>query len=88
MEEVYILHRKGCAAELVTAKQAINNALAQEESGIIPRYAFRDYKTGENLTPPGWLIWSTYADGCGVVFRRNDGKMIITTGTQGDFCMI
>ena len=88
MEEVYILHRKGCAAELVTAKQAIKNALEQEESGIIPRYAFRDYKTGESVTPPGWLIWSTYADGCGVVYRRNDGKMIITTGMPGDFCMI
>lgn len=23
--------------------------------------------------------------GCGVVYRRNDGKMIITTGVQGDF---
>lgn len=88
MEEVYILHKKERAAELVTANQAINNALEQEESGIIPRYAFHDYKTGENLTPPGWLIWSTYADGCGVVFRRDDGKMVITTGMQGDFCMI
>lgn len=76
------------AAELVTADQAVNNALKQEAAGMVPRYAFHDYKTGENLTPPGWLVWSTYADGCGVVFRRNDGKMIITTGMQGDFCIV
>ena len=88
MEKSYILHRKGQAAELVTAEQVINNALEQERSGIVPRYAFRDYKTGEKLTPPGWLVWSTWADGCGVVYRRPDGKMIILTGFPGDFCMV
>lgn len=30
MEKSYILHRKGQAAELVTAEQVINNALEQE----------------------------------------------------------
>lgn len=68
--------------------QAINNALDQEKSGVIPRYSFRDYKTGEKLTPPGWLVFSTFADGCGVVYRRSDGKMIVTTGFQGDFVVI
>nr|DAP26281.1 MAG TPA: protein of unknown function DUF2149 [Caudoviricetes sp.] len=33
-------------------------------------------------------MWSTFADGCGVVYRRSDGKMIITTGFQGDFVVI
>ena len=85
MEERYILHTvKG--VQIVTESQAINNALDQEKSGITPRYSFRDYKTGEKLTPPGWLVWSTFADGCGVVYRRSDGKMIVTTGFQGDFC--
>ena len=28
------------------------------------------------------------ADGCGVVYRRSDKKMIVTTGFQGDFCYI
>ncbi len=83
----YVLHAKN-SVQLVTESQAINNALEQEKSGISPRYAFRDYKTGENLTPPGWLVWSTYEDGCGVVYRRPDGKMIVTTGFPGDFCMI
>lgn len=86
-ENNYVLHTKN-GVELVTESQAINNALDQEKSGVIPRYSFRDYKTGEKLTPPGWLVWSTFADGCGVVYRRSDGKMIITTGFQGDFVVI
>lgn len=88
MEKSYILHRKGQAAELVTAEQVINNALEQERAGIVPRYSWRDTKTGENATPPGWLVWSTWADGCGVVYRRRDCKMILITGMQGDFCIV
>ena len=84
-ENNYVFHTKK-GMQLVTESQAIRNALEQEKSGISPRYAFRDYKSGENTTPPGWLVWSTWADGCGVVYRRKDGKMIITTGLQGDFC--
>lgn len=38
------------------------------------------------MTPAGWLVWSLSDGGCGVVYRRKDGKMIITTGLQGDFC--
>lgn len=87
MEERYILHTKK-GVRIVTKSQAIDNALEQEKSGIVPRYTFRDYKTGENLTLPGWLVWSTFADGCGVVYRRSDGKMIVTTGFQGDFVVI
>ena len=52
-ENNYVLHTKN-GVELVTESQAISNALEQEKSGISPRYAFRDYKTGENLTPPRW----------------------------------
>ena len=85
MEERYILHTKN-GVQIVTESQAISNALDQEKSGVIPRYSFRDYNTGEKLTPPGWLVWSTFADGCGVVYRRSDGKMIVTTGFQVDFC--
>lgn len=87
MEERYILNT-GKGVQIVTESQAINNALDQEKSGVIPRYSFRDYKTGEKLTPPGWLVFSTCADGCGVVYRRSDGKMIVTTGFQGDFVVI
>ena len=88
MEKNYILHFKGQKSVVITESQAIAEALAQEKDGVKPRYAWRDCRTGENLTPPGWLVWSTYADGCRIVYRRPDGKMIVTTGFPGDFCMI
>ena len=66
----------------------IENAKEQERAGIRPAFAWMDPKTGEALTPPGWLVWSTL-DGCGVVYRRKkDGKYIINTGTQGDFVCV
>lgn len=82
----YILHLKN-ENRLVTESEVIQNATEQETAGTIPRYSWRDCKTGEQITPPGWLVWSTYADGCGVVYRRSDGKMILVTGWQGDFCI-
>lgn len=54
MEERYILHT-GKGVQIVTESQAINNALDQEKSGVIPRYSFRDYKTGKNLHRPDGL---------------------------------
>ena len=86
-ERNYVLNTRN-GVQLVTESQAVNNALEQEKSGISPHYVFHDYKTGENLTPPGWLVWSTLADGCGVVYRRSDGKMIVITGFPGDFVIV
>ena len=80
----YILHLKD-GNRLVTEAEAIQEAERQKKAGMVPRYAWWYYKTGETITPPGWLVWSTYADGCGVVYRRSDGKMILVTGCQGDF---
>ena len=54
---------------------------------IAPKQGFYDYKNKKPVTPAGWLIWSL-RDGCGVVYRRHDGKMIIVTGRQGEFCYI
>ena len=88
MEKNYILHFKGQKSVVITESQAIAEALAQEKDGVKPRYAWRDCKTGENLTPPGWLIWSNWEDGAGVVYRRSDGKMIVVTGWQGDFVVV
>lgn len=87
MERSYILHLKD-GAKIVTESDAILNAEEQEKEGVQPRYAFFDYESNKPLTLPGWLVWSTYADGCGVVYRRHDGKMVLTTGMQGDFCII
>ena len=61
-----------------TDKEIIDNALMQEKEGIKPHYSYR------GLTPNGWLVWML-KDGCGVVYRRNDGKLIINEGKQGDF---
>ena len=87
MERSFILHLKN-ENKLITEAGAFREAERQEKAGISRRYAWRDGKTGEQITPPGWLVWSTYADGVGVVYRRPDGKEIILTGWQGDFCII
>lgn len=85
MTRNYIINTRN-GSKLYTADQIIENAKEQERAGIRPAYAWLDCKTGEPSTPPGWLVWSTM-DGCGVVYRRNDGKYIIVTGLQGDFCI-
>lgn len=85
MERTFILHLKN-ENKVITEADAFREAERQKKAGISPRYAWRDGKTGEPITPPGWLVWSTYADGVGVVYRRNDEKMILVTGWQGDFC--
>lgn len=84
MERTYILHLKN-GNKVISESDAINNALEQESSGICPHYAFYDYKKAKSITPKGWLVWSTM-DGCGVVYRRHDGKMIVCSGVQSDFC--
>ena len=79
-------HLKNGAQLLLADDEIINNALEQEKSGIKPHYAFYDYKKHEKITPADWLVWSLSDGGCGIVYRREDGKMIICTGVQGDFC--
>ena len=85
MSEIIIMGRRA-SGQIVhaTEEEIINNALQQEREGIAPRYSFYDYKKKEKVTPAGWLVWSLY-DGCGVVYRRADGKMVIVKGVQGDF---
>ena len=85
MARNFLLHLK-TGSKVFSEKEIIENALQQEKDGIEPHYSFYDYSKKERITPPGWLVWSTNADGCGVVYRRNDGKMIVATGCQGDFC--
>ena len=80
-------HNREGKAIFSTDLEIIQNALQQEKEGIKPHYSFYDYKKKEPITPPGWLVWSLY-DGCGVVYRRKDGKMIIVAGSQGDFAYV
>ncbi len=72
----------------VSKKEIIENALQQEKQGFKPHYVFYDYKKKEPMHNPGWLVWSDKIYGCGVVYRRDDGKLIIVTGVQGDFCYV
>ena len=78
-------HNRDGKAILATDAEIFKNALQQEVDGIKPRYCFYDYNKREPVTPAGWLVWSLN-DGCGIVYRREDGKMIICAGVQGDFC--
>ena len=79
-------HLKNGEQLLLSDDEIINNALEQEKQGIKPHYAFYDWKNKKAVTPAGWLVWSLFDGGCGVVYRREDGKMIICAGVQGDFC--
>lgn len=80
-------HRKDGSAVFATDADIIKNAIQQEKDGVKPHYSFYDYKKKEPVTPAGWLVWSLW-DGCGVVYRRDDGKMVIISGVQGDFCCV
>lgn len=88
MKNIFLIRLNDDTVKIIRESEAIENALKQEAEGIAPHYAFFDYKEHKALTAPGWLVWSTKTDGCGVVYRRSDGKMILTTGLQGDFCYI
>lgn len=86
-ERRFVIHTKD-GNKVITESEAIKNAQEQEQEGITGHYSFYDYKNKEQITPPGWLVWSTHEDGCGVVYRRSDGKMILVTGWQGEFAYI
>lgn len=82
-----IFYKKDGKHLLFSEDELIENALQQEADGIEPGYCWYDYKTGEKVTPPGWLAVSAWS-GCCVVYRRKcDGKPIILTGWQSDFCV-
>ena len=84
-EKLYLIGEKDGKILTATESEIINNALEQEKDGINPHFAFYDYKNQQPVTNKGWLIWSSVNHGCGVVYRRYDGKMVIVTGVQGDF---
>lgn len=83
----YIIGEKDGKLLTATESEIINNALEQEKDGIKPHFVWWDYKNQRPVTNKGWCVWSN-SRGCGVVYRRNDGKMVIVTGVQGDFAYI
>jgi hypothetical protein len=68
----------------LTPDEIINNAIEQEQKGIEPLYYLRDSKGGF-YPGAGWLVWSTWDDGAGVVFKKENGTYSIITGWQADF---
>lgn len=84
-EKLYLIGDKDGKIITATESEIINNALEQEKDGIKPHFAWWDYKNQRPIGNKGWLVWSNVNHGCGVVYRRNDGKMVIVTGVQGDF---
>lgn len=77
-EKKYILHFAS-GNKIISEKEAIANAIEQKNSGVKPLYK----RIGSDAR--GWLVWSTFKDGAGVVFQREDGSAYVSTGLQGDF---
>lgn len=77
-EKNYILHFAS-GNKIISEKEAIANAIEQKNSGVTPLYK----RSGSDAR--GWLVWSTFEDGAGVVFQREDGSAYVSTGLQGDF---
>ena len=76
------LHTKS-GYKLITEAEAIANAMEQKKNGVEPMYKQR---IKDCISPAGWLVWSTWDDGCGVVYEHpKTGKAILVTGWQGDF---
>lgn len=81
-EKIYVV-KFNDKTKVIKEAEAIAEALKQEKSGVKPHYVFK----GTDC-PAGWLVWSSYTDGCGVVYRTKSGKMAVATGWQGDFDII
>lgn len=83
-ERTYIIRLK-TGNKIITESDAIVNAEDQKVQGVAPHYTLFDNIKKEKLSNPGWLVWSTWQDGAGVVVPRDDGKMVLLTGWQSDF---
>ncbi len=73
----YLIHLK-TGNRIITTEEAIQNAKEQEREGVEPHY--RHFA----LEKRGWLIWSTFEDGTGIIVKSKDNYRLIR-GFQGDF---
>lgn len=74
--------------KVYTVDEIIENAKKQEADGIKPMYAFLDAKCRKPCLPAGWLVYSTWDDGAGVVYKNDNGKYIFVRGWQGEFGVV
>lgn len=81
----YLIHLSDGTVKEYTREQIILNAKKQESLGFKPRYKLRSQNGVKSDFPAGWLIWSTWKDGCGVVYKKSDETYDILIGRQGDF---
>ena len=74
-----ILHPRKGKNIILRADDILTEVKKQIADGVEPHY----HTKGIDLA--GWLMWSTYHDGAGVAFIREDKQVIIVTGWQGEF---
>lgn len=81
----YLIHTQN-GTQIFTEKEIINNAMEQREKGVKPAYHHTYIIEGKReVMPAGWLVYSTFEDGCCIVYpREKDGKLVIFTGWQGE----
>ena len=87
LKECFVLHLHD-GNKVYHLSDFIDNAKEQESKGIKPSFAFYGKDASDITMPAGWLVYSTYEDGAGVVFKRIDGEYIFVRGWQGDFVMV
>lgn len=88
MNECYIIHpdSNGGAAVILSRADLIAEAERQRAEGMRPCYA---YNLGHGQTTrPGYLVYSTWRDGCAVCVLDGYTAPHIVTGWQGDFVFV
>lgn len=78
-----VLHLKD-GNKIYTKTELIENAIEQEKDGVKPHYYLRNNKGGF-FAGAGWLVYSTYQDGAGVVYKSENGNYNLVEGWQSDF---
>lgn len=87
MEEHYTLHLHD-GIKTFSKSELIENAKQQERDGVKPMYVFYGKDTSDHITPPGWLVFSTWTDGAGVVCKYDNGRYGLIRGWQGEFVVV
>jgi len=88
VNECYIIHpdSNGGAAVILSRADLIAEAERQRAEGVRPGYAF-NLGHGQT-TRPGYLVYSTWRDGCAVCALDGYAEPHILTGWQGDFVLV
>ena len=80
MNDCYLIHTQQ-GTKIFSHDDLVNEARRQQARGWKPSYKHRDFRH------PGYLVFSTWEDGCAVVILAGNDGMIVR-GWQGDFQVI